>query len=258
MRMGIAGAALGLCLIATASAAADPTPLELYNTGRYDEAIKAGLAEHDAEGFATAAHAELAKEQMRAAPCLDCLKRAEDYARKSIAADSTQAGPHVFLAAALGYQAHIIGVMQAKMKGYAEEAKANIDAALAHHPDDPWALAAMGGWHIGVVDGGGSMLAGMMYGATVTKGQAYFAEAFAADPGNIPIRFQYALALSAYDRETYAKPIEAALDFAATGKPRTAYETFMQGRARKLLDLFKRGDWTAYDALVKKCQGYPE
>ena len=247
-------------LVAAAPALAQqaPTPLELYDAGRYDAAIQAGLAQHDADGFATAAHAELAKERMRPAPCLDCLKRAEAYARKAIAADPKEAAPHIYLAAALGYQAHIIGVMQAKLKGYAEEAKTNIDTALADHPDDPWALAAMGGWHIGVVNGGGSMLAGMIYGASVKTGLAYYAKAMKADPGNIPIRFQFALSLSAYDREAYAKQIEAALQFAATGKPRTAYEVFMQGRAVRLLGLFKRGDWDAYDALVRKFQGYPD
>ena len=256
--MRAAAAGLVLSMVAATAAYADPTPLELYDAGHYDEAIKAGLAQHDADGFSTAAHAELAKERMRPAPCLDCLKRAEAYARQAIAADPKEAAPHIYLAAALGYQAHIIGVMQAKLKGYAEEAKTNIEVALADHPDDPWALAAMGGWHIGVVNGGGSMLASMVYGATMKKGLAYYDKAFKADPGNIPIRFQYALSLSAYDREAYAKQIEAALDFAATGKPRTAYEVFMQGRAVTLLGLFKRGDWDAYDALVKKYQGYPD
>ncbi len=116
----------------------------------------------------------------------------------------------------------------------------------------------MGGWNIGVVNGGGTMLASMIYGATIKKGLAYYAKAFAADPGNVPIRFQYALSLSAYDRQSYAKQIEAALTFATTHEPRTAYEKFMQGQARTLLDHFKRGDWHAYDALVKKYQGYPD
>lgn len=251
-------AALALALLALAPAAAQEfTPLQLYQAGKYDEAIKAGLAANDADGFAVAARAELAEEMMREPPCLECLKRAESYARKAIAADPKQAEGRIYLAAALGYQARIIGMMAAKFKGYAEESKSNLDAALANHPDDPWTLAAMGGWNIAVVQGGGATLADWLYDASVEQGLKDFAKAIAADPQNIVIRFQYALSLSAYDRKTYAKEIKAALEATVTGKPRTAYEVFMQGWARTLLDAFKRGDWKNYDALVRRYQRYP-
>lgn len=257
MKARAAAAALAL-VFATSAGAMAATPLELYQAGKYDEAIQAGLAAKSADGFAVAARAELAEERMRPAPCLECLKRAENYARQSIAADPTKAEGHIYLAATLGYEGRIIGTLQAKMNGYADEAKKNVDAALANHPNDPWALAAMGGWNIAVVNGGGAMLASMMYGATVKQGLAYYAKAFAADPANVPIRFQYALSLSAYDRETYAKQIEAALTTVVNGKPRTAYEIFMQGQARDLLAAFKRGDWDTYDAMLKRIQGYPQ
>lgn len=257
--MRLAAATLVLALAAAPAAlAADLTPLQLYQAGQYKAAVKAGRAAGTAQGYATAARAELAEERLRDAPCLDCLKLAEADARKAIAADPTLPGPRVYLAASLGYQARIIGMVQAKLKGYAGEAKTNLDAALKAHPGNPWVLAAMGGWNIGVVNGGGSMLARMIYGATVKKGLAYYDKAMAADPVGIPIRFQYALSLSAYDRETYAKQIGAALKFAATGKPRTTYEEVMQGQARRLLELFQHGDWKHYDAMVKKYQGYPD
>jgi tetratricopeptide (TPR) repeat protein len=245
-------------LAATSTAAWAATPMELYQNGQYDAAIKAGLAANSADGFATAARAELAEERMRPAPCMPCLQRAEDYARKAIAADPTTADGHVFLSAALGYEGRIIGTMAAKSKGYAEEAKKNLDAALASHPNDPFALAAMGGWNIAVVNGGGAMLARMIYGASVDNGIAFYRKAFAADPASIPLRFQYVLSLSALDREKYAKEIGAALGFVANGKPRTAYESFMQGQARELLALFNKGDWASYDARVRHIQGYPD
>ena len=253
----LAAAAFALALFGASAAAAQTAPLALYQAGKYDAAIKAGLDANDAEGFAVAARAELAEEMMRDAPCLDCLKRAESYAREAIAADPKQAEGRVYLAAALGYQSRIIGIIAAKFKGYAEEAKTNLDAAIANHPDDPWTLAALGGWNIAVVNGGGGTMANWLYGASVEKGLTYFGKALAADPQNIVIHFQYALSLSAYDRKTYAKQIEAALQSSATGKPRTAYEVFMQGWARTLLDTFRRGDWTGYDALVRHYQRYP-
>lgn len=257
MRLGAAALMLILCAPMMAGAAA-LSPQQLYISGQYDAAIAAGRAAGNAQGYATAARAELAKERLRAAPCLDCLKHAEADARKAIAANPKAPLPRVFLAATLGYEARIIGTLQAKLKGYAGEAKDNLDAALKSDPNNPWALAAMGGWNIGVVNGGGSLLASMIYGASVKKGLAYYAKAMAADPKGIPIRFQYVLSLSAYDRDSYAKEIGGALKFAATGKPRTAYEKVMQGQARRLLELFQRGDWAHYDATVRKYQGYPD
>ena len=243
---------------AAAGTTAPLTPLQLYQAGKYTEAIQQGTASNEATGYAVAARAELAVAQMRDQPCLECLKTAEGYARKAIALDPTLADGHVYFAAALGYEARIIGMMAAKFKGYAGEAKDSLDVAFAHHPDDPWVLAALGGWNIAVVNGGGATMANWMYGATVKKGLDYYAKAFAADPTGIVIRFQYALSLSAYDRETYGKEIEAALRIAATGKPRTVYEQFMQVRAKTLFATFNSGDWKAYDALVKRYQGYPQ
>ena len=259
MRAALAVIALTLWAgSAAAQPTAAPTPLQLYQAGKYDDAIQQGTASNTAMGYAVAARAELAVAQMRDAPCLECLKTAEGYARKSIALDPTLAEGHVYFAATLGYESRIIGIMAAKFKGYAGQAKDSLDVAYAHHPNDPWVLAALGGWNIAVVDGGGATMADWMYGATVKQGLDYYAKAFAADPTGIVIRFQYALSFSAYDRESYAKQIEAALQFAATGQPRTVYEQFMQGRAKKLLAAFERGDWKAYGALVRRYQGYPQ
>ncbi|MBU6445250.1 MAG: hypothetical protein KGR48_15190 [Alphaproteobacteria bacterium] len=260
--MRLAAFALLAAMFCTGAAVADaiatPTPLQLYQTGKYAEAIAQGTASNAASGYAVAARAELAKEMMRDQPCLDCLKTAEGYARQSIALDPTLADGHVYLAAALGYESRIIGIMAAKFKGYAGEAKNSLDVAFAHHPDDPWVLAALGGWNIAVVDGGGATMADWMYGATVKQGLDDYAKAFAADPTEIVLRFQYVLSLSTYNREAYAKQIGAALQLAATGKPRTVYEQFMQGRAKTLLAAFQRSDWKAYDALVRRYQGYPQ
>lgn len=231
---------------------------QLYKEGQYDAAIKTGIAAADGDGFTQAAHAQMAKTRIAGAPCLPCLKQAEDYARKAIAVDATQPEARVYLAATLGYESRLIGILEAREKGYAEESKANLDAAYKLHPEDAYVLAALGGWHIGVVNGGGAMLARMMYGATLDKGLAFYGKAFAAAPQNIVIRFQYALALSTYDRDAYAKQIEAALKFTVNGTPRTAYERFMQGQAKQLLALWDKGDWTAYKALMRKVQGYAD
>src|SRR5262249_13220241 len=133
-------------------------PLDLYIAGRYDDAITAGVVAHNAEGFAVAARASLAKEQADDAPCLECLERAEDFARRSVTADPRLPDGHIYIAMTLGYETRIVGIIHARLKGYAEEAKAELDEALKLDPDNAWALASLGGWSIEIVRNGGDTL----------------------------------------------------------------------------------------------------
>jgi hypothetical protein len=240
-----------------ACSAAATTPPELYTQGKYDAAKSAGIAQNDAVGFAVAARAALAAEMMREKPCLQCIRDIEDLARRAIAADSKLVDGQLYLAVALGYESRIIGPVAATSKGYATEARHHLDAALASAPDNGWVLAALGGWNIEIVRGGGATLARWMYGASAEDGLADFAKAFQAMPDNIVLRYQYALSLSAFDLTTYRKDVDDALNRASTGKPQTAYEVFAQGRARQLRDTLTKGDLTAYKALVHHDQGYP-
>lgn len=255
----LAGLALALSAsFASAEPAADPpTPLQLYVQGRYDQAIDAALRENNATGFALAARSDLAAEMMREDPCLECLQRAAVYAHRAIAADPSKPEGHIYLAATLGYESRIIGNVAARFKGFARTAKNEIDAAIADDPRNAWAWAALGGWNVEIVRGGGRTLARWIYGASVEQGMTDFRKAFALDPANFVLHYQYALTLSGYDRERFRSEITTALQSASAGRPRTAYETFAQGRARALLTALNSGDLAAFDKLVRHDQGYP-
>jgi tetratricopeptide (TPR) repeat protein len=253
MKLSLAAVAFAaICSSAFAS-----TPRELYVQGKFAEAEHAALALGTAAGYALAARSELAAEAMRADPCLECLRRAEDFALRAIAADSRLAEGHIEYVIALGYEARLIGVIQAHFKGYANKAKIHIDAALAIDPADPWAWAALGNWNMEIAEHGGPTLARLLYGASVRNGLADFARAFAAAPDNLVLHYQYALALSAYDRNFYHDTIENALTRAVAGTPKTAYETFAQKNAHELLVTWKSGDVQNFDRLVRHDQGYP-
>jgi hypothetical protein len=251
-----------LCIAALAwvggfASAEAATPAELYIQGKYDAAKSAGIAQNDAAGFVVAARAGLALEMERQQPCLTCIRDVEALAQRAIAADPKMPEGLLYYAVALGYESRVIGQVAAVSKNYASEAKHHLDAALASAPDNGWVLAALGGWNIEIVRGGGPMLARWMYGANVEDGLADFTKAFHAMPDNLVLRYQYALSLSGLDLTTYRNEVEDALLRAATGKPQTAYEVFAQGRARELRDMLKKGDTSAYLALVKHDQGYP-
>ena len=260
MRHALAAFSMVLAAVAPAAAkravppAADP--LALYQAGQYPDAIKAGIHDNTGQSLATATRAALAVAAERS-PCLDCLNLAESLARKSIAADAKLGEPRVYLAVTLGYKARIEGRIHARFNGYAEEAKSSLDAALKANPNDAWALAAIGGWNIEIVRGGGSWLAGWLYGANVDEGLKDFAAAFKAAPDNPVLRYQYALSLSGFDADKYKAQIADALTRASAMPPHTAYESFAQARAKELLAAWKKGDRSGFDALVKRDQGYP-
>jgi hypothetical protein len=246
-----------LLLLSSAAHAAprESTALEIYERGDYLAAAEAGAKEGGGEGFALAARATLADATLRDEPCLECYQQAEGYARRAIQADPMYPEGQIELAAALGYEARVVGLFRARLRRYGEQAKEAIDTALHLAPDDPWALAAAGGWHIEVVRLGGRVLAGLIYGAHFNDGVAYYRRALGADPANIVISLQYALALTSYAFEARRLEIMAVLDATARGKATDAYSEVMRARAAKLLDLLNRNKHDEYQTLARHYLG---
>lgn len=253
-------AALLALALTVAPAAVQPpraSDYQLYAEGRYDDAVRAALAQADAQGYADAARATLAEAAARDKPCLSCLQLAEEYARRAIATDPREPAGNVYLAITLGMEEHIVGPDVARRQNFPDTAKHAIDAALKADPKNAWALAALGGWNLAIVHGGGSFLAALFYGATINKGLAAFNAAFEASPNNIAVRYQYALSLSMFNETRYQPQIEDALTRTVAVPATTAYDRMVQKRAGDLLALLKKGETDAYMVLVKKYEGYP-
>lgn len=247
-----------LVLAATCGAARAESSIELYRQGKFEAAIAAGVAAGDAEGYATAARSELAAEAMRPERCLDCIRRAESDARKAIAADPEYTDGHLFLAVALGRESRIIGMIAAAAGGYPAKVKAELDKALACDPQDPTVIAALGGWNIEIVHGGGRMMAKMIFGASVEQGLHLFAKAFELAPAKLPLRYQYALTLGSLDIETYRDDVENALVQTTEDAPQSAYEAFAQRRAKKLLAALRGDDLADVSEMISRDQGNPQ
>lgn len=244
-------------LVAASAVAQATDPFALYKAGDYQGAIRAGLAQNDEAGFGIAARAALAEETLGVSPCLACLKRAEDYARKAIAAGGKIPESYVYLAAALGYQARVMGTLSAGFRGLASEARDTLEKALRVKAEFSWALAALGSWNIEVVHTGGRVLGGLMFDASFDKGLAYFRRAVAADPANLVIHFQFALALASYDLDEQRTAVARELDAAAKGTPTSAYDTEIKRRAATLSSLLAKHEDETVLQLVHKYQGYP-
>ena len=246
-----------LIALVVAGAPANDALFALYAEGHYQDAMRRGEESHTAQGLAIAARAALADAMMRPEPCLTCLQRGEEDARRAIALDTRLSDAHVWLAASLGYQARILGVVRTGLTDSPAKAKAELDQAAALDPSNPYALAALGGWHAEVVRVGGEFLAGKIYDASMEKSLALFDRAERAAPRNVAVHYQIALALAGSDAVRYRARIEGELQAAIEGPPQTAYEVFVAGRARELLTLLKRGDTDAFAAKLRTFQGYP-
>lgn len=233
------------------------TAFQLYLDGKFAEAERAALAQGDAAGYALAARADLAAEMMLPAPCRECLVHAESLAEHAIDLDPKLAEGHIEFVVALGYEARLMGVLEAHFKGFAEKAKTNIDAAIAADPENPWAWAALGGWNIEIAHDAGSTLARWLYGASVKAGLDDFSRAFAVAPHDLVIRFHYALSLAACHEAAYHDAILEALTRASTATPHGAYEAYAQKCAKELLAAFKAGNMDTFNRLVRHDQGYP-
>lgn len=246
-----------LIALVVAGTPANDALFTLYAEGHYQDAMHRGEESNTAQSLAIAARAALADAMMRPEPCLTCLKRGEEDARRAIALDTRLSDAHVWLAASLGYQARILGVVRTGLTDNPAKAKAELDQAVALDPSNPYALAALGGWHAEVVRVGGEFLAGKIYDASMEKSLALFDRAEHAAPRNVAVHYQIALALAGLDMVRYRVRIESELQAAGDDPPQTAYEVFVAGRARELSTLIKRGDTDSFDAKLRTFQGYP-
>jgi hypothetical protein len=219
--------------------------------------MRAGADAGNAPGYAIAARAALADAALRPAPCMTCLQRAEHFARAAVAAGPNFSDGHVWLAASLGLQGRITGLVMARVRNTPGEAKDELDAGLKADPRNPYALAAAGGWNVEIVRAGGEYLARKLYGASLTEALSLFDRAERMSPGNVAVHYQIALSLSGYDPDVYRGRIENEFLAAMREAPQTAYEKAMQGRAGELLSLLRRGS-DKFDDMVRKYQGYPE
>lgn len=256
MKLRVATFALLVTAFST-QAFADPA-YDLWSQGKYEEAIKAGLAENNADGLAVAARSAASDMTMHTTPCMDCIKRAEDLSRKALAANPKGVLPTIYLAAALGYKGRLIGLMAAQSAKLGEQSKQAIEDAMAAHPKDAQLIATMGGWHFEVVRVGGSMLARWTYGATIDKGLEFYDQAFKISPNDILINYQYGLGLAAYDAGEYHDKIEAAWKRVAATPAQNAYEEASKKRAAELLTLLNGKDKKAFKAKLDSYMGIPQ
>ena len=217
--------------------------MALYLDGAYEEAAAQALSLNAAEADALAARALLAQARVsqrgeRAA----LVSSARNAAQAAITRDPNIVEGHLQLAVALGFQGRAIGDYVAHQQGLALRARDAIDAALALDPDNAWALALSGTWHLEIVKGAGPLLASALYDASRAQGVDDIREAIATPAISLIVLHQCALQLLAHDARAFGKEAERTLVAASKAEPNGAFERHTARQADRLLRALRSGN----------------
>lgn len=216
----------------------------LYHAGRYDEAVSAARADGSANARALAARALIAKavSQTPFDERTPLLKSAEAEADAAIALDANCFEGYMQKLVAFSELERVQASHGEAMKGAAGKSRKLIERALEIDPKNPWALAALGGWHLEIVRRAPIGIGKMMFGASKKDGIAAYDQAVAADPNNALIHYEFGVALLSLDAKKLRPKAEQLFKTTIAIKTEDAFSRFVQKRAEHLLTLVAKGD----------------
>lgn len=139
-------------------------------------------------------------------------------------------------ALALARYSQQISVVKALGRGLGSKVRQSLMIAIALEPDHAAAHAALGGYHIEVVDKVGNVVGRLTHGVSRALGLRHFERAIVLDPDSPSIRVAYANALAMNRRSRKSVAVERNISAAATCQPRDAIAHLDADRARTLLE----------------------
>lgn len=241
--------------------AGEPVPqaaLNAYEAGDYARAARLGEEQATAPALAFAARALVADAISRPdGLCVPCLEQAETLARRATARDPRLVEALLQDAIAMGLRGRAMGVEAARADGLAERVRQRLDAALALEPDNLWARASLGAWHLEITAHAGTVLAALLYDAGPGEGLRLYRKAVADAGDEAVLPYQFALALLALDEKRFAPEAERALLQAGQSPRRDALSLYIKERATGLLKALRDRPREGLGPLVARLQGYP-
>lgn len=243
---------------AVGAQAAVPRPAEAaYQAGAYERAVAFCDAEDSAASLAFAAQAIIADAITRPAGfCEPCLRRAIAKADQAIARDPQRVDGYLQKSIAIGFRGRAIGVSQARSEGLADEALSLLQRAVAMAPDNSWAQASFGAWHLEIVQQAGPVLAGLMYGASREEGLQHYRTALTLAPRSALLQMNFALALLAMEDDGVIADARRALEIAITDSSPDFLVRHTRNQAQQLLQALNSQDHKTVSRLVRQFQGW--
>lgn len=217
-----------------------------YVAGNFLAAAEIAERGRSSESLAFAARALMA--QCLSAPDRAAMaplaERAEAAARDALALDPDSVDARLQLALALGVRGRLAPLREAVAHRYAPRGRDLIEEALDRAPNEPWAHALLGGWHLEILRRGGRAGA-VAYGARLNTGIAEFERARTLAPADPIILLHYAVALIQLDAERHAARITRLLEAADSMRADDAFEAHALRQARMLSVALAEGGPTA-------------
>jgi len=221
--------ALALLSAPRAHAAIDGRALSLYRAGEFMEASDVARRAGGADNLALAARAVLALLVVdpRRPDFMTLAEGAQETAEQALAISARSVEARLQIAVALGLRGRRTPIAVALREGFASRAKQMLDEAVAAAPNDPWARALLGGWHLEVWRRGGAIGAAAL-GANIGQGISSFDRARAISPADPAIAVHYALALLGLGHPLLRDQVTGLLDTAVELRARDAFETHIR------------------------------
>jgi hypothetical protein len=225
-------------------AAAGPGEAEaLYQRGDMAGAASLARSLSSADGFSLAAKATLVQ-AVYLSPDAEkqaLFELAATDAREALALQPDHVDAHLQLAIALGQLAERENPISAHVGGYAEQGKALLDQALALDPDNEWAQALLGMWHLRVVHYAGAALADRLYGASRETGVELCLQAIGGPSSALALKYGCAAVLVELDFDQFEDTAEQTLAAVKDAAAGDAAESLVQADATRLLAALKSG-----------------
>jgi hypothetical protein len=250
--MTVKGLAIALVALSPAAHAQCPLARAAYENGRWSEAAELAKKNGESADFSLAARAALAACIVGGADCAAMIEAAQRDAQEALRRDRGNVEARLQLALALGMKGRRATVAEAVTKGYAVRGRTLLAEAMTRAPNEPWAHALVGAWHLEVLRRGGRSGA-LMYGASLTHGLAAFEKARTLAPSDGAIALQFAVALLELDARLYAPRAGTLLAAAAAAPTPDAFALHVQREAQRLgAVLADAGPQAAAEAAAKR------
>jgi hypothetical protein len=236
----LAGAAASALGVSSAHATAiDAAAKADFDAGRWRQAANQASRLRDADNLAFAARSLLASALL--APSsrnrTSDIAQGRQYAEAALITDPRHIEARLQLATALGLQARTGSPTRAFAAGLPQRVRRLLDSVLRDAPNQAWAHALLGGWHLEGLRIGGRA-AQTMLGVNLGVGKRAFARAMLLDPTEAATPFYFAASLLALNPATNAQEARALLVQAQTTPQRDAFQAEVKARAGALIAAF--------------------
>jgi len=166
----------------------------LYHLGQFAAAADLGCEIGGAglvpAAFATTIYAQYVESDAKRKP--ELFKEAAALCRQAADAGVDSANLHYMHAVCMGRYSQFISMIEALAQGYGGKIKEAVERCLELAPNHAEAHITFGGWHAGITDQAGNMMARMLYGATQEGSHEHYDEAVRLVPSSPVVHLEYA------------------------------------------------------------------